>query len=350
MKNVLIDFSHYDDFNGFGEIARNYIHTLVTRNINDLHFIFILPRKHRGRFGAGYDYIDREDKRSQLKRLDKHIDLWHATDQQFHLRGGDSHTIQLLTVHDCNFMTEKKGVHKWRHILQLKWRVRRSDHLTTISHFVLDDLNQNGFIMGKPVDVIYNGIANDEDMPQQQPSFITDDKVPFFFSVGQIREKKNLHTLVPMMKYFPHHLLFICGDNHFSYANQLQQLISEQGEGRVMLTGKISNEEKRWLYSHCAAFLFPSRLEGFGIPVLEAMRYHCKVFSSRMTSLPEVCGEHASYWDDFTPEEMAKVVREGLQSWQKDGREAQLAAGHSQQFNYERYTDQYLSLYRKLLG
>ena len=117
-----------------------------------------------------------------------------------------------------------------------------------------------------------------------------------------------------------------------------------------MLTGKISNEEKRWLYSHCAAFLFPSRLEGFGIPVLEAMRYHCKVFSSRMTSLPEVCGEHASYWDDFTPEEMAKVVQEGLQSWQKDGREAQLAARHSQQFNYERYTDQYLSLYRKLLG
>ena len=229
MKNVLIDFSHYDDFNGFGEIARNYIHTLVTRNINDLHFIFILPRKHRGRFGAGYDYIDREDKRSQLKRQDKHIDLWHATDQQFHLRGGDSHTIQLLTVHDCNFMTEKKGVHKWRHILQLKWRVRRSDHLTTISHFVLDDLNQNGFIMGKPVDVIYNGIANDEDMPQQQPSFITDDKVPFFFSVGQIREKKNLHTLVPMMKYFP------CDHPRNLTDDQLRTLAKHGGVAHITL-------------------------------------------------------------------------------------------------------------------
>ena len=64
------------------------------------------------------------------------------------------------------------------------------------------------------------------------------------------------------------------------------------------------------------------------------MRYHCKVFSSRMTSLPEVCGEHASYWDDFTPEEMAGQlaatydvspeqaltdVRQLLQTWDEDG-------------------------------
>ena len=153
----------------------------------------------------------------------------------------------------------------------------------------------------RPLDVIYNGIAAHEDGVQRRPAFVDDDNAPFFFTIGQIREKKNFQTLVPMMRSFPHHRLYISGDDHFSFARELRQLIGEQGEGRVVLTGKVDDEEKRWLYAHAQAFLFPSRLEGFGIPVLEAMRYRCKVFSSRFSSLPEVCGPHATYWDDFSP-------------------------------------------------
>ena len=117
----------------------------------------------------------------------------------------------------------------------------------------------------------------------------------------------------------------------------------------MVLTGKITNEEKRWLYSHSAAFLFPSRLEGFGIPVLEAMRFRCKVFSSRMSSLPEVCGKHATYWDSFEPSEMAEVVRAGIDGWQRDGQAATEALQYSYGFNYDQYTEEYVQLYRQLL-
>ena len=98
------------------------------------------------------------------------------------------------------------------------------------------------------------------------------------------------------------------------------------------------------------SFLFPSRLEGFGIPVLEAMRYRCKVFSSRFSSLPEVCGNHATYWDDYAPQAMAEVVREGVAAWQKEGPEATAALEHSLGFNYESYTSSYIRLYRQLLA
>ena len=104
-----------------------------------------------------------------------------------------------------------------------------------------------------------------------------------------------------------------------------------------------------WLYAHAQAFLFPSRLEGFGIPVLAAMRYRCKVFSSRFSSLPEVCSEHASYFDDYTPETMAKVVREGVATWEKNGPQATAALTYSQGFNYDIYTETYIRLYRQLL-
>jgi len=356
MYNVLVDFSHLADLNGFGEIARNYAPLLAQAPLSDIHLIFIVPDHLVGTFGAHIDYIRRSRKREDLKKLDKHIDLWHATDQQFHLRGGDSRTVQLLTVHDLNFLREKSGLHRLRHVVQLWWRMRRSDHLTCISQYVKDDILQHypsltpNSLLLTPIDVIYNGIASHEDEPQQRPAFVSSDHEPFFFTIGQIREKKNFQTLVPMMHHFPDHKLYICGDDHFAFAQELRRLVSEQSEGRVVMTGKIRDEEKRWLYAHAQAFLFPSRLEGFGIPVLEAMRFRCKVFTSRFSSLPEICGSHATYFDDYAPEAMAATVRQGLSSWQKDSEAATAALHHSQDFSYERYTQQYISLYARLLG
>ncbi|MCR5678644.1 MAG: glycosyltransferase family 4 protein [Prevotella sp.] len=347
-KNVLVDFSHLADLNGFGEIARNYAPLLAKADVPDIHLIYIVPDHLVGQFGTHIDYIRRNHKRDDLKKLDKHIDLWHATDQQFHLRGGDSHTIQLLTVHDLNFLREKSGLHRWRHIVQLWWRMRRSDHLTCISQYAKNDVMQHYNLGAKVPDVIYNGIASHEDEPQQRPAFVTGNE-PFFFTIGQIREKKNFQTLVPMMHHFPTHKLYICGDDHFAFAQKLRRLIDEKGEGRVVMTGKIRDEEKRWLYAHTQAFLFPSRLEGFGIPVLEAMRFRCKVFSSRFSSLPEVCANHASYFDDYAPEAMAATIKQGLSTWQSDGEAAIAAQRYSQGFSYERYTQQYISLYVRLL-
>lgn len=357
MWNVVVDFSHLSDLNGFGEIARNYAPLLAQMGQSDMHLIYIVPDDLVGAYGSHIDYIRRNHKREDLRHLDKHIDLWHATDQQYRMRGGDSKTIQLLTVHDLNFLREKSGLHRWRHIVQLNWRMRHSHHLTCISRYVKNDILTHYKTGDKPIDVIYNGIASQESEPRQRPAFIKSDDEPFFFTIGQIREKKNFQTLVPMMRFFPGHRLYICGDDHFAFAQQLRQLIIDEDEvqgtsceDRILLTGKIKDEEKRWLYDHAQAFLFPSRLEGFGIPVLEAMRYRCKVFSSRYSSLPEICSSHATYWDDYSPEAMAEVVRESIKTWRKDSQEASEAKVYSEGFNYQKYTKEYVALYRQLLA
>ena len=102
--------------------------------------------------------------------------------------------------------------------------------------------------------------------------------------------------------------------------------------------------------AHAEALLFPSKLEGFGIPVLETMRFGTKVFSSRYSCLPEVCSTHASYWDSYEPEAMAQVVKIGMEGWSRNGEEALKAKNYSKNFNYDRYTAEYLSLYKRLLG
>ncbi len=72
----------------------------------------------------------------------------------------------------------------------------------------------------------------------------------------------------------------------------------------VILTGYVSNEEKRVLLSSAEIFLFPSEYEGFGIPVLEAMACGCPVITTNISSLPEVCGNAAYY---VTPKDSAEL-------------------------------------------
>jgi glycosyltransferase involved in cell wall biosynthesis len=117
-------------------------------------------------------------------------------------------------------------------------------------------------------------------------------------------------------------------------------------ESRVLLAGAIGEDEKAYLYQNCAAFLMPSRREGFGMPVIEA--FHCgkPVFCARQTALPEVGGDCAFYWDDLTPPAMAALVSEkmaspDLNSESEISRRKQRAARFSWDANVRAYLDLY---------
>lgn len=348
MKYVLVDLTRYQEKCGFGEIANNVGEYLKRGIIDGIHFTVLMTEKYKGILGDDVDYVTVEHLDKDLKALGHLIDLWHTTDQLFIARRHAKGMINLLTVHDLNFLKEKKGIHRIKNLLKLRWFIKRSDYVTVISEYVKQDLLKHVNIGDKPLRVIYNGIQDTTEEAQTRPGFVNaNDR--FFFTIGQTRKKKNFHLLIPMMKYFPEHKLFICGKKRTNYFNELNEIKERCHADNVIMTGEITDEERNWMYAHSEAFLFPSRLEGFGLPVLEAMRYNCKVFSSRFTSLPEVCKNHASYFDSFEPENMAKTVKEGLAAWDKNGKEALAAKEYSMGFNYDKYIRQYLELYKELL-
>lgn len=351
MHNIVIDFSHLCDRCGFGEIARNYVIELQKAATPDLHFILMVPPQQKGAYGEQFDYISCKSPAADLAKLGKQIDLWHATDQLFRYRLYRSDVINLLTVHDLNFLREKRLWHLWRRQYQMRRRVAKSDYVTVISEYVKDDLSRFMSLGNKRVEVIYNGIRAVENNAMQRPKFIASADEPFFFTIGQIRKKKNFHVLVPMMQHFPNHRLYICGDTHFRYFSMLKKEVERCGmQQQVIMPGMISDDEKNWMFAHCQAFLFPSKLEGFGIPVLEAMRMGARVFSSRYSSLPEICKSHAVYFDDYSAEGLAKTVQLGLSGWKRGCEVALAAKTYSEQFSYQHYTEHYLALYRRLLA
>ena len=348
MKTVLIDFTRYNDKSGFGEIARNLGKHLSVGVIDNIRIVALVKEKQKGILGEKVRYVTLENMNRDIKELGTKIDLWHTTDQLFIKRKHAKGMINLLTVHDLNFLYEKKGIHRLKALLKLKWFIKRSDCITVISEYVKQDLLSHINIGSKPLHVIYNGIKNTTTEPQTRPSFIQDE-CKFFFTIGQTRKKKNFQKLIPMMKYFPDYKLYICGKKEHKYIGELESIKEQNHADNVYITGEISDEERNWMYANCQAFLFPSRLEGFGLPVLEAMRYRCKVFASSYTSLPEICKEHASYFASLNPKEMANTIKTELPKWDKSGKQAETAMQYSLKYNYSTYISQYIALYKELL-
>jgi glycosyltransferase involved in cell wall biosynthesis len=154
-----------------------------------------------------------------------------------------------------------------------------------------------------------------------------------------------------MMVHITDFNLIISGNNNKEYGFEILKFIQDNNlQNRIFLTGKVHDVAKQYYLSNCHAFLFPSIREGFGLPPIEAMRFGKPIFLSNKTSLPEIGGEHCYYWDNFDPENMKKVLFEGLSHFYNNQLEMEtLMKERAESFNWKVAASQYLKVYEKCL-
>jgi glycosyltransferase involved in cell wall biosynthesis len=159
--------------------------------------------------------------------------------------------------------------------------------------------------------------------------------------------KKNFHVLPSLLKAFDGELV-ITGINDHIYKNDIIREARKHGvQDRLIFTGSVSENDKAWYYKHCEAFLFPSIAEGFGLPVIEAMYYGKPVFLSTYTSLPEVGGPHAYYFESFEPEAMRATLTKGLQHFAASN-PVDAIRDWALQFSWEKAAGEYWQVYHSL--
>ncbi|MBA2115452.1 glycosyltransferase family 4 protein [Bremerella alba] len=275
--------------------------------------------------------------------------LWHATHQQAKYLPLNSKTRVLLTIHDLNYLREKKGPKIEREHRRIARLIRRADAVTVISKFVAGEVQSHFDLQNKPLQVIYNGRPDVSQYVAQQPAWLNASR-PFLFSIGIIDRKKNFHVLLDLIQRLPNHQLVIAGQNDSEYAGEMRRTIEEFNlSDRVSIPGPVSDEQRQWLYENCEAFVFPSLTEGFGLPPIEAMTVGKPVFLARRTSLPEIGGQRAFYWDDFTAEHMFDVYQRGMQIFNASPEYAQLLQQAAARFCWQESARQYVDLYRRIL-
>ena len=256
----------------------------------------------------------------------------------------------VLTIHDLYFLyTEKSPKRISRKLNDIQQRVNRCSAIVTDSQYVADDLARNINLGRRPVHVVPLGMSPTPSKAAQRPDWLPQGK--FAFSIGNFLPHKNFHTLVKMIRHLPDLTLVVAGKNQTPYGEQVLDLVSTAGVAdRVFLPGMVTDEDRQWLYEECDVFLFPSLTEGFGFPVLEAMQCGKPVVMSRLTSLPEIAGDHGFYFDSFEEKEMAVAVEEALVSFDKDPDAGVRAQAHAGTYTWQATAQGYLKVYAEMLG
>ena len=136
----------------------------------------------------------------------------------------------------------------------------------------------------------------------------------FIFSLGSFEPRKNIKTLVRAYVNLPEKVknqysLVIAGGKGWMNS-EIGELIGSQDAGRIRRIGYVDEQDLPSLYSGAAVFVYPSYYEGFGLPILEAMACGAPVISSNTSSMPEVGGDAALYFDPADVQQLSALLLE----------------------------------------
>ena len=179
---------------------------------------------------------------------------------------------------------------------------------------------------------------------------------PFLLYAGAIRHHKNIPRLVEAFAVLREQLaahpvygdlrLVIIGDTISQYPAVRQAVLKSKMEHAVRFLGFVPFETLRCFYEAAAAFVFPSRHEGFGLPPLEAMACGTPVVTSNVSSLPEVAGDAAMFVNPGNVFDIARGIRDVLTDEPLRAELIRRGRVQAARFSWERSARQVLEIYR----
>lgn len=282
--------------------------------------------------------------------FNRHVKLFHASNQLSRYIPRRFRMKVLTTVHDLNYLHTDLPEKSQRNFhLRTRHAIRNSNRIVAISEFARQDILEHYKLGDRPVDVVHNGIDR-YGGPLTAPETIPEG--PFLLSLCRVVLSKNLQTLPALLEKNDFRLVIAGqeGKDDSSHAAILQEAERWGVSDRILFTGAVDEPVKHWYLQHCEAFLFPSLAEGFGLPALEAMQYHKPVFCSDRTSLPEVCGDCAFYFNhDFEPRAMQEEFEAGMAAFAAGAIPPEKMQAHLDRFTWERAARQYYAIYEQML-
>jgi len=175
----------------------------------------------------------------------------------------------------------------------------------------------------------------------------------FIFYVGNAHVHKNLDLLVKAMPSIveqePDLILAFVGKESVHH-KKLKQSVPKELSENIMFTGFVDDLELKWLYENALAYTFPSLMEGFGLPGLEAMQHGLAVSSSNSSCLPEVYGDAAEFYDPNDPNDAARAILRLVQSPKRRNELIKLGVQKASEYSWAKMSKQTLQQYLESIG
>lgn len=224
---------------------------------------------------------------------------------------------QCLVIHDLGFLHHPEA-YKKSHVSFYKRStpkfLKKARRIVTVSQFSKNDIVKHYKIAPAKIDVVYNGIKDgfkpiSFDEAEAVKEKYTEGK-EYFIYVGAVQPRKNLVNLLKAFSIFKKRLqsnmkMVIAGRLAWKNEEFLQLLKTYKYRSDIVMTGYLPEEELSVVLAASYALVYPSLFEGFGMPVVEAMKCNVPVLTSGKTSMEEAAGNAALYFDPNDHQDIA---------------------------------------------
>lgn len=275
-------------------------------------------------------------------------------------------TKLVLTVHDLSYEifpeTFSAKRRAWHSFINPRSLCERAEKIVAVSDSSKNDILKYYKIPEQKVERIYNGISDEiQKLDRNDPKLMeVKDKyhLPFnfIFYLGTIEPRKNIPAIIKAFDQLKSlndpnlekYKLVIAGGMGWKINNILDTMRRAKFTKDIIFTSCITNEDKAAVYTLASLFVYPSFFEGFGIPVLEAMRCGVPVITSNCSSLPEVVDEGGIMIDPDKPDELYLAMKEVLSNRDFHGELSSRGLKQSIRFNWRTSARQTLALFENL--
>lgn len=349
----------FQNATGLGNYSRAVVKNLAALYPEHEYFLFTPNASHRLPFetsgqvqtvvGRGSVWRSFGIRRDMIKHK---IDVFHGLSNELPFSINKADVKSVVTIHDLIFGLfphHYPGVDRTVYELKTKFAVNHADVIIAASESTKQDIISTYHTAPERIQVIYQTC---DDIFYQTPATLPDTYAlpdQFMLYVGSVTERKNLLAVVRAYVHLAEQDRIPCvivGQGK-RYAEEVKTAIrSNQLDKYFLFLEDVPTEHLPALYAKAMLFIYPSMYEGFGIPILESMVVGCPVITSHVSSLPEVGGDAAQYFNPADAAHMAHVIRTTIQD--SALRADMIKKGHIQagRFNKADLTRQLLDVYR----
>jgi glycosyltransferase involved in cell wall biosynthesis len=339
--NLALDttYSLGSDLSGVGVYSREILRALTTRHPeSDFYWHY---RPHRFFRSFRESLPANAHRRVLVDDWGSRGGLFHGLNQRLPAR---KFAKQVATFHDLFVMTAEYSTPEFR--ARFTEQARRAagdaDRIIAVSQFTAGQVEKLLGVEPTRVRVVHHGIQPLPIYPRTPEKMV--------LHVGAIQERKNVARLIKAFTALPKDWqLVLAGSAGYGAGAILQVIENSSRRSSIVVTGYISNDELARYYARASIFAFPSLDEGFGMPVLEAMRAGAAVVASDRSAIPEVCGAAAELVNALDADSIAEALQLLTKDESKRRRLEELGKKRAELFSWERAADETWAVYEDIL-
>ena len=262
----------------------------------------------------------------------------------------------VVTIHDLIFLRHPEWYNPVD-VMFYKWKfhktLKEATKIIAISECTKRDIIHYGDIDPERIEIIYqsfspqfkqNSSPQNNTASEENSSLFTlhSSLKRYILSVGTVEERKNLGLAVKALDYLPDNVHLVAVGRQTDYAKSLPK------HPRLHLMGQLPIEELTALYDGAEAFVYPSRYEGFGIPIIEAISRGLPVVACTGSCLEEAGGPDSIYVDPDDAQAMANAIKSVLKGAPDREQRIERSKEYIKRFEGNDVAAQVMQLYQNL--